>query len=166
MAESPGTPQPDRRCSSRLSCAGGVEILQHGSRWGWGRVNDISHSGCYIEMIQLLPVGSLVQLRLTIANILLEIASQVASNDPGIGMGMKFIAPSQEQEATLTQIVSSISGSKSFSPQQTDHPQPSAPPPQITREAAPDILAKVIKQINQKGLLTRQDLIDIVKGTK
>jgi len=36
----------------------------------------------------------------------------------------------------------------------------------ITREAAPDILATIIKRINEKGALTRQDLLDIVKSQK
>lgn len=81
-------------------------------------------------------------------------------------MGMKFIAPSQDQEVTLTHIVTSIASAKSLSSQQNDHPPASTAPAQITREAAPDILVKVIKHVNEKGLLTRQDLIDIVRGIK
>jgi hypothetical protein len=36
----------------------------------------------------------------------------------------------------------------------------------ITREAAPDILAIIIKRINEKGVLTKQDLLDIVKANR
>jgi hypothetical protein len=34
----------------------------------------------------------------------------------------------------------------------------------ITREAAPDILAKIVERINEKGVLTRQELREIVKS--
>ncbi len=166
MAETSGSQPSNRRQSPRYRCTGAAEILQRGSRWEWGRVNDISNSGCYIEIVQLLPIGSVVQLRLTIADTLLDIAANVVSNDPGIGMGMGFNALSQEQASQLAQIVKRINAQQ---PPTAPHPkylEPSAPPVQITREAAPDILAKIIKLINEKGILTRQDLIEIVKANK
>src|ERR1700687_4401084 len=83
MAESSGSQHLNRRQSPRSLCAGAVEILQRGSRWEWGRVNDISHGGCYIEILQLLPIGTEAQLQLTIADTLLNIAAKVVSNDPG-----------------------------------------------------------------------------------
>jgi PilZ domain len=163
MAESSGSQHLNRRQFPRSLCAGAVEILQRGSRWEWGRVNDISHGGCYIEIVQLLPIGTEAQLQLTIAGTLLNIAAKVVSNDPGIGMGMDFVAVSQEQESKLAQIVRSITAAESPTAQQAEHSQPSAAAIRITREAAPDILAKIIKRMNEKGVVTRQELVDIVK---
>jgi hypothetical protein len=34
----------------------------------------------------------------------------------------------------------------------------------VTRETAPDILLKIVERINEKGVLTRQELRDIVKS--
>jgi hypothetical protein len=127
-------------------------------------VNEISHGGCYIEMVQLLPIGTEVQLRLSIADTLLNIGAKVASNDPVIGMGMEFMAVSQEQESTLARILRGITAiDLPPAAQQVEPSQPSAVAIRITREAAPDILAKIIKQINKKGVLTRQEFVDIVK---
>jgi hypothetical protein len=46
-----------------------------------------------------------------------------------------------------------------------ERPQPSSAPVRITREAAPEILAKIIERINAKGVVTRQELVEIVKAT-
>jgi PilZ domain len=165
MAESSGSQPSNRRKYPRYLCSGAIEILQCGNRFGWGRVNDISGSGCYIEIIQLLAVGTEVQLQLIIADTLLNIAAKVVTNDQGIGMGMEFVAVSLEQESKLTQIERSITAAKILPVQQTEHSHPKAAV-QITREAAPGILAKIIKQINETGVLTRQDLIEIVNAHK
>jgi hypothetical protein len=126
-------------------------------------VNEISHGGCYIEIVQLLSIGTEAQLRLTIADALLDIGAKVVSNHPGMGMGMEFMAVSQEQESKLEQIVRSTTAAESPAARQTKHSPPSATPIPITREAAPGILAKIIQQINEKGVLTRQELVEIVK---
>lgn len=80
----------DRRRFPRYPCTGEVQIFQGEQRWGWGRVSDISRSGCYIETTHPLPAYSHVQLRLTIAGIFLEIGASVVSSDPMFGMGMDF----------------------------------------------------------------------------
>jgi len=166
MAESSGYQNMNRRQAPRFVCAGAVEISQRGNRWGWGRVNDISHVGCYVEMVHLLSVGTEAQLRLTIADTSLDIAAKVASNDQGIGMGLEFAAVSQEQERKLAQIVRSIAPADLRDQQPDERSRPGVNSLQISREAGPIILAKIIKQINEKGILTRQDLFDIVKSNK
>jgi PilZ domain len=153
----------ERRHSSRVPCTGAAEIFQRGSRRGWGRVNEISHGGCYIEIIQLLSIGAEAQLRLTIADTLLDIGAKVVSNHPAMGMGMEFMAVSQEQKSKLAQILRSITAiAVSPAAQQAENSQPNAAAVRITREAAPRILSKIIKRINEKGVLTRQELVDIV----
>jgi hypothetical protein len=127
-------------------------------------VNDLSIVGCYIELVQLLSVGTEAQLRLTIADISVDVAAKVVSNDPGIGMGMEFVAVTQEQLSKLAQIVGRLTATESPASQQTEHSRPSPAPIRITREAAPVILAKIVKRINENGVLTRQDLLDIVRS--
>jgi hypothetical protein len=126
-------------------------------------VNEISHGGCYIEKNQLLSVGTEAQLRFTIADTLLDIGAKVVSNHPAMGMGMEFMAVSQEQKSKLAQILRTITVTNaSPAAQQAENSQPSTAAVRITREAAPDILSKIIKRINEKGVLTRQELVDIV----
>jgi hypothetical protein len=98
----------DRRRFPRYPCSGEVEILQCGQRWGWGRVSDISRSGCYIETTHPLPTFSQVQLRLIIAGIFFEIWANVVSSDPMFGMGMDFMMVPAEQWEKLPLIIEKI----------------------------------------------------------
>jgi hypothetical protein len=153
-----------RRHDPRYRCSGAVEISQHGKRWGWGRINEISHGGCYIEIEHPLPAGTELQLRFTIADCELEIGAKVASADPTIGMGMEFMAVSEEQEVKLVEILGKVAVDNA-PPEVEEHPQPARSTVRITPAAAPAILAKIIKHMNEKGVLTRQELAEIVKSS-
>lgn len=157
----------ERRVFPRYRCDGVVDILQGERRWGWGKVSEISRGGCYIETDHTLPVGDEVQLRITIAGAMLDIGGRVASATQLVGMGMDFVATSAEQESNLAQIVEKVAPvevSPAAPPEKP--PQPNSSTIRITREAAPGILAEVIKRINETGVLTRQELANIVKATQ
>jgi hypothetical protein len=150
-------------------------------------VTEISRSGCFIETIHPLAITTEAQLRLTIGDILLDLVAKVAWTTPQVGMGMYFEVVPPEEENKLAQILRKITGGAppplaqpverpqpSVAP--VERPQPSSAPverPQptgsapvrITREAAPEILAKIIERINAKGVVTRQELVEIVKAT-
>jgi hypothetical protein len=69
-----------------------------------------------------------------------------------------------EQGNKLAQIIEKITGPDlSLAVLQAERGEPNTVF-RITQEAAPDILAKIIKRINEKGVLTRQELRDIVKS--
>jgi len=79
---------------------------------------------------------------------------------------MEFMVVPPTQKNNLAQIIEEITVSDpSFAVLQAERTQPNIVF-RITREAAPDILATIIKRINEKGALTRQDLLDIVKSQK
>ena len=166
MANAAATDPPDRRRYPRFACSGSVEIYRDGARCGWGRVNEISQCGCYVEIFQMLPIGTEVQLRLTCANSLLEVNGRVALHDPGMGMGMEFIGLSPAQQVSLHRIVRSITAESS--PQQQQKPAAAAPgaqgrpADQITWEIAQEIIARVFKHLSEKGSLSRLELIEIV----
>jgi hypothetical protein len=141
-----------------------VEIYQHGSRWGWGQVNELSRGGCYIETANPLPAGTEMQLRLTIAESTLEIGAKVAATDPVIGMGMEFTAVTPEQAGKLAEIIGKL-GWESPPPVAEEQAQGGRSTIRITPGAAPNILAKIIKHMNEKGVLTRQELAEIVRSS-
>jgi hypothetical protein len=154
----------ERRRSPRYPCMGPAEILQSGRRLGWGTVKDISRGGCYIETAQPVPRGAEVQLRLTVAGTDLYVGAKVVANDPLVGMGLDFMVMPPEQGNKLAQIIEKITGPDlSLAVLQAERGEPNTVF-RITQEAAPDILAKIIKRINEKGVLTRQELRDIVKS--
>jgi hypothetical protein len=168
MDEGANTVPMERRRSARYPCTAAVEILQHGGRWGWGSVNEISHGGCYIEILQLLPIGAEARLKLTMDDLMLEVAARVVSNDMATGMGMEFLAIAAEQERILQAMLKRV-GAPGISYSAPSASTAGATPPaahkaiHITPEATPKILAKVIARINEKGVLTRQELVAIVK---
>jgi hypothetical protein len=156
----------EHRRFPRYSCRGAAEILQSGRHSGQGTVSKISRGGCYVETAQPLPLGTEVQLRLIVADTGLFIGAKVAYTDPRGGMGMEFMVVPPTQKNNLAQIIEEITVSDPFfAVLQAERTQPNIVF-RITREAAPDILATIIKRINEKGALTRQDLLDIVKSQK
>jgi hypothetical protein len=157
----------ERRVFPRHPCTGAADILLGGKRWGWGKVSDISRGGCYIETEHTLPIGTEVQLQLTIAGILLDAIGKVACTTSLVGMGLNFVGISPELETRLAQLIEKVTApNRPPDAQKVERSQPGSPTLRITREAAPDILAKVIKRINEKGVLTRQEVVEIVKASQ
>jgi hypothetical protein len=162
------------RAFPRRPCAAAVEVFQDGKHCAWGEANDISRSGCYIETVTALPLGTEVELRLTIAGVSLEIGARVVWTTPQVGMGMFFQKVSLEAERHLSQILEGAAATghppvaqQAEAPQQPANPQqPGSAKVRITREAAPEILSKIIVRVNEKGVLTRQELIEIVKASQ
>ena len=129
-------------------------------------MSDISRGGCYLETDQTLPIGTEAQLRLTIADTLLDIDGMVASATPVVGMGIDFVTVSPEQENKLARIIDKVTAmDRSLGAQQAP-PQPGSTTVRIKREAAHNILATIIKRMNEKGVLTRQELVEIVKANQ
>ena len=64
-----------------------------------GRVNDISQRGCFVEAENLLPVNSVVQLRIHNNGNAFETWARVVHSRSGIGMGIYFldVAPNQSR---------------------------------------------------------------------
>ncbi len=109
MVESSDTCFIERRRFPRHRCAGEVEIIQSERCWGWGKANEISLGGCYIETIHPLPLKTEVQLRLGIAGAQLDICAMVVSSDALVGMGVAFILESREQWNKLFDLIEKIS---------------------------------------------------------
>jgi hypothetical protein len=157
-----------KRCNlPRHTCAGAAEILEGGRLCAWGKVTDISRRGCFIETVNPLSAGTAVQLRLTIAGTLLDIGAGVVWTTPQVGMGVYFLMVSAEEENKLLQILEEVTASSVLpAVQETELNLSDLSAVQIKREAAPDILAKIIRRINEAGVLTRQELIEMVIASR
>lgn len=166
MGQGSGARPEERRRFPRHPCRGAAEVFVKNVRAVWGIVTDVSRGGCYIETAQPLPRGTEVQLRLNIADVSLDIGAEVATSDPLVGMGMAFVLATSSQKDKIAAIIDALTGAR---------PSPPAPPPasvrpaaahplRIPNESAPAILAEVIKHLNEKSVLTRQDFVAIVKA--
>ena len=84
-------PENERRNSTRLKIKVPIEMYIEGSPSPVrGATSDLSVSGCYIETIFPLPVGTNLELKLQLVNTLLIVAS-VATSDPQVGNGIRFM---------------------------------------------------------------------------
>jgi len=91
----------DRRECPRIKVSVPVEIqTEAGSSPIRGATSDLSLGGCYIETIFPFPIGANVDLQLSIENTLL-IAATVATCDPQVGNGIKFIRMLPEDREAL-----------------------------------------------------------------
>jgi len=61
---------------------------------------DLSLSGCYIETIFPFPIGTSVDLKLSLDTIVL-IAANVVTRDPQVGNGIRFVRMLREDRETL-----------------------------------------------------------------
>lgn len=150
----------------RYPCEGAAEIFQNGGCCGWGKLNGISRGGCYLETVHPMVAGTEARLRITIAGSVLEIDARVVWTTPQVGMGMLFVIDSPEEANSLAQIVDEVA--ERVRPIETVHadlPKPESEAVWITREAAPEVLAKVIQRMNETGVVTRQELIEMVKAS-
>jgi hypothetical protein len=100
----------DRRRFPRYPCTGAAEIFQSGQLWGWATVSDLSRCGCYLETLAPLPLGAEVGLRLAVAGTILDINAKVVCATPLVGIGMEFLAASQEQENLIAQFIADVTG--------------------------------------------------------
>jgi hypothetical protein len=64
------------------------------------RTSDVSRSGCYLDMLNPLPRGTQIHLRLQSEKEKFECSGTVIYVSPGLGMGVAFAAnlPANEQE--------------------------------------------------------------------
>jgi Tfp pilus assembly protein PilZ len=148
----------------RYPCEGAAEIFQNDGRCGYGKLNGISRGGCYLETVHPMVAGTEARLRITIAGTVLEVDARVVWTTPQVGMGMHFVVDSPEEANNLAQIVDEVA--EKARPTETVHaalPEPESEALWITREAAPEVLTKVIQRMNEAGVVTRQELIAMVK---
>lgn len=150
------------RSVSRFTCLGGVQILQGGSLC-WGRLGDLSAAGCYIETVLPLPAGSTVQLRLTVAGNILDLSAKVVWTIPQAGMGVSFVFLTPEEKDRMAQIVEEI---KTIRKPAAARPIACVPRDKtvvrISRDA--ELLAKITKRIEEKGVLTKQEFMDLMSA--
>ena len=62
------------------------------------RTSDVSRTGCYVDTLNPIPIGSTVRVTLTRGDEIFETRGKVVYVSPGLGMGIQFqdaVAPSQ-----------------------------------------------------------------------
>jgi hypothetical protein len=86
----------DRRAAERFPLMLVAEIVPaSGGAQLHARTSDVSRTGCYVDTLNPMPMGTQVRIRLTGAREVFETTAKVVYVSPGLGMGIQFeeIAP-------------------------------------------------------------------------
>jgi hypothetical protein len=92
----------DRRTHPRYKFTAAVEVVaaESGARIET-RVRDVSQQGCYVDTNNVLPLGTVTDVRITKGPQLFEARARVVYSRAGQGMGLVFTAIEPEQLRTL-----------------------------------------------------------------
>ena len=66
-----------------------------------GRVTEISRNGCYVDVLNALPVGTLLSLQIACDQGTFSARAKIIYVHPGIGMGLAFVDPDEDQLKVL-----------------------------------------------------------------
>ena len=108
MGDSSGSPIEagdairERRSVPRYSLIAQVEIVEpvSGVRIA-GRISEISRKGCYIDVLNTLPVSTVVEVRISRDQGNFSSRGRIVYAQEGMGMGIAFQEMSAEQGKTL-----------------------------------------------------------------
>lgn len=97
-----GGPYSERRATPRYTFIATAEIIEpqtdtHIS----GRVSEISKRGCYVDILNTLPKGTAIRLRITTDKGSYECSGAVIYVQENVGMGVSFLDATKEQQDVL-----------------------------------------------------------------
>jgi hypothetical protein len=128
MAETPGT----RRAQQRFHVAGGVELRRNeGAPPVFGNLSDVSLTGCYVETVSSLPVGTEVLFMLRIRDTVVRGRAQVKTSHHAVGVGLVFMHISKEDQQKLEFLVGTLAGAEETPLGRPGHIVPEEPLPPV-----------------------------------
>jgi PilZ domain len=95
-------PFREQRAVPRYSLIATVDVFESATEMRLsGRVSEISRKGCYVDILNTLPVGTAVQLSVSRDQGNFVTAGKVIYVHEGMGMGVAFLDPAADQLKTL-----------------------------------------------------------------
>lgn len=102
----------ETRRSPRFPFYASAEILELETRTRLTtRTSELSQHGAYMDMMNPLPLGTAVQIRITYNEQTLETKGRVIYSQANMGMGVAFDEVEEEQEAILEKWLEGLRGS-------------------------------------------------------
>jgi hypothetical protein len=92
----------DKRRALRRTIFDTVQFTETQSEsTGKARISDLSLTGCYIDTINPLPLGTKLRVRLKLRGTSIEVPATVARVEPNMGMGVAFGELTADQIALI-----------------------------------------------------------------
>ena len=156
-----------RRKHPRYPCTGGVELRQQESGPpAWGNISDISLTGCYVETVSTLPVGSMVMFHLRTHDLEVRGRATVKTSHHAVGMGIAFLHLTQEDQQNLEYLIGTLAGIQEMRPDDKRTFVPADAPAEAPRAPAPKTpapegtaISEQISQILKELTALEQQLI-------
>ena len=111
-----GTPPPksppnrERRAVARFALIATVEMTEPSTDTRFsGRVSELSRNGCYVDVLNALPEGTLLQIRISRDRGTFATKGKIIYAHPGMGMGVTFLDTSPEQLKILDSWLAELS---------------------------------------------------------
>jgi PilZ domain len=102
----------DRRSSPRYALIASVEITDPIGRIQLsGRTSEVSLGGCYVDVLNTLPSGTVIQIRIQRDQGTFETWGRVKYVHESIGMGVMFFQTTPEQKEILRGWIAELSAS-------------------------------------------------------
>jgi hypothetical protein len=147
----------ERRRYKRYNCGASASVREPNREFGTdGRVGDISMSGCYVEMMSPMRVGTPVLLEIKLPSHVLTLPAIVRVSQASMGMGVEFAEIPAGEMVKLAQLIAELSGG----------PGPRASPasPAEARLTAVDqIGSAVLKWFATHDQLTREEFQKLLR---
>jgi hypothetical protein len=106
-----GVDYANRRAVPRYAFIAEAELADDASSARMNvRTSELSLKGCYLDMLNLLPEGSTVHLRITKDTGIFECKGRVIYIHPGLGMGVAFTEMAPKDKAILDGWLAELSG--------------------------------------------------------
>jgi hypothetical protein len=156
----------DRRQHKRYHCNGFATVREANREFGTdGRVLDISLSGCYVEMMSPMRVGTPAHLDIKLSGHVLSLPAIVRVSQANMGMGLEFTQIPAGEMIKLAQVIGELAGqpgptAPAASPAQAEPPEQAGPfeTDQVGRA--------VLRWFGAHDQLTREDFQKLLRDMK
>jgi hypothetical protein len=157
-----------RRNQERFHVTGGVEMRRNESAPPvFGNLSDISTTGCYVETVSALPVGTELLFMLRVRDTVIRGRAEVKASHHAVGVGLVFQHLSNEDQQKLEFLVGTIAGSHEMTPpdkRKTVHEDPLPPVQPLGRGPARTATTASTSQLSVQITRTIAELNQVEQG--
>lgn len=152
----------DRRQHTRhaLSATAVVVDVASGSRLPT-RAADLNKGGCYLDLLNPLPVGSKVRVHINWDGTELICAAVVRDSHPGMGMGVAFTDLDETHRALINSWIERLGSPADASPSVSASSGSAKPAPPADQSDA--LAVRLIELLHKKGVLSSNEASSLLR---
>jgi hypothetical protein len=92
----------EKRRGPRYTFIASAELIEEGADVRIAsRVSELSLNGCYLDMMNPFPTGTMVLVRITAGDAFFEAKAKIVYSQPNMGAGLSFLQVAPDSQAVL-----------------------------------------------------------------